>query len=136
MTAPLHFDIPQFSGDPTGERSDSHRSVDSIRTATMNRDATVRERVPRERSEADLRSTINRVMGATFFGPLLKMGRESTFVFKGTVGHGGHGEDVFGAQLDAILAERAGLATNYDLSDVLFRRFSRAAAAHAERVNQ
>ncbi len=102
---------------PIMERSDSPRA------------ATIRER-----SASDLRSTINRVMGATFFGPLLKMGRQSTL--KGTIGHGGHGEDVFGAQLDAILAERAGLATNYDLSDVLFRRFSRAAAAHAERVNQ
>ncbi len=88
---------------------------------------------PRKRAHEELRSAINEVIGATFFGPLLKLGRSTNL--KGEFGHGGRGEDIFGAQLDSVLAERAGAATQYRLSDALFDRFSRAAVTHEERAN-
>ena len=55
-----------------------------------------------------LREATGRVVGSIFYGTMLAAIRKSSL--KGTIGHGGRGEDVFGAQLDAILAERMGEA--------------------------
>ena len=97
----------------------------SVTTATVPHDT------PRAEAHTRLREAINQTIGSVFFGPLLKTMRSSPL--KSTVGHGGRGEDIFRAQLDGILAERAGTATQYELGDVLFDRLARAAEAYAER---
>lgn len=83
----------------------------------------------------DLREAIDQVIGSVFFGPLMKTMRSSAF--KGEIGHGGRGEEIFRAQLDQILVERAGTATSYELSNVLFDRFVGTAVAHgAQQSNE
>jgi hypothetical protein len=78
----------------------------------------------------ELRTAVNEVVGSVFFAPLLRCMRNSPL--KGTYGHGGRGEEVFQAQLDQILAERAGQAANNSLNRTIFDRLSRAAAAHGK----
>ncbi|MEE9243806.1 MAG: hypothetical protein V3U55_07200 [Mycobacterium sp.] len=85
------------------------------------------------RSATQLRRTINEVIGSVFFGPLMRAMRNSAI--KGTVGHGGRGEEIFRAQLDQILTERAGASTHYPLSDVLFDRFAPAVSAQSGRTD-
>ena len=72
--------------------------------------------------QKDLREAINQVIGSVFFGPLMQSMRSSTL--KSDIGHGGRGEEIFSAQLDQILVERAGSATSYELGNVLFDRFA------------
>jgi len=88
---------------------------------------------PRDRALGRLRETVDQVLGSVFYGPLLRGVRSSSL--KGSVGHGGRGEDIFQAQLDQIFAERAGQAGSGGLGDTLYDRFARAAAAHAEANN-
>lgn len=78
---------------------------------------------------SDLRDVVDRVLGSVFYGPLLRTMRSSSL--KGTVGHGGRGEEIFQNQLDQVFAERAGQASSNGLGDTLFNRFARAAVAHA-----
>lgn len=75
----------------------------------------------------ELRDVIDRTLGSVFYGPLLRAARNSSF--KGTLGHGGQGEEMFQNQLDQVLAERAGRATATDLGDVLFNRYAGAVKA-------
>ena len=70
-----------------------------------------------------LRETAAQVVGSVFYGTLLRTMRESDL--KGPYGHGGRGEDVFAAQLDGILAERMGAATQGGLSEVLYHALER-----------
>jgi len=77
----------------------------------------------RQQRLAKLRRTVNEVVGVTFFGQMLKMARDSTF--KGSYGHGGRGEEIFAAQLDMELAQRAGGAMNNSLSDAIYERLAR-----------
>ena len=55
-----------------------------------------------------LRRTADELAGSVFYGTLLRQLRQSSL--KGEYGHGGRGEDVFGAQLDQVLAQQAGRA--------------------------
>lgn len=72
------------------------------------------------RDLASLRRVTGQVVGSVFFGTLLKTMRQS--VLRGPYGHGGRGEDVFAAQLDAVLAERAGTAVQRGLGEALYAR--------------
>lgn len=74
-----------------------------------------------ERRKAALRQMSEEMVGATFFGQMLKSSRNSPL--KGTFGHGGRGEDVFGAQLDLELARRAGRGMKNSLSEAIYRRY-------------
>jgi len=65
-----------------------------------------------------LREASGKVVGSVFYGTLLRTMRESPL--KGQYGHGGRGEEVFAAQLDGVMAEKMGQATNGGLADVLF----------------
>ncbi len=76
-----------------------------------------------ERKLDQLRDSAAQVVGSVFYGTLLKNLRSSSL--QGEIGHGGRGEEVFQAQLDQVLAERAGQARNFDLADVIVRRFER-----------
>ncbi len=55
---------------------------------------------------AMLRKTVGEMIGATFFGSMLKMAHNSRL--EGKYGHGGRGERVFRAQLDQQFAQLAG----------------------------
>lgn len=79
---------------------------------------------------AELRRTINKAVGSVFYAPLLQSSRNSTL--KSDFGHGGRGEDIFRAQLDGMLAERAGQASAFGVGKVLFDRFAAAAVAFQE----
>jgi hypothetical protein len=70
-----------------------------------------------------LRQVVDELVGTTFFGPMLKMARDNPF--KGTIGHGGRGEDMFGAQLDMALAKRASGSLKSDLSDAICKHYSK-----------
>ncbi len=80
--------------------------------------STIETNSPQSGALAQLRNSIDTVVGSVFYGKLLQTMRESPI--KGNYGHGGRGEDVFAAQLDSILAERAGEARRYSLNDALY----------------
>lgn len=69
---------------------------------------------------AELREATGKVVGQIFYATLLHASRESNL--KGEYGHGGRGEDVFGAQLDSMLAERAGTANWSNLHEAVFQK--------------
>ena len=84
-----------------------------------------------------LRRVANEVVGQVFYGTLLRQLRSSSL--KGKYGHGGRGEEVFQAQLDQFLAERAGGVGRIDLADALVKRFERRACLvekHKQQVRQ
>jgi Rod binding domain-containing protein len=74
----------------------------------------------RTAGEQRLRETADKLVGTMFYGTLLRQMRASTL--KGPYGHGGRGEEVFGAQLDQVLAERAGGARSYSLTEAVVRQ--------------
>lgn len=80
-----------------------------------------------------LRDAVDQVVGSVFYGTLLKTMRESPL--KGTIGHGGRGEEMFQGQLDQLLVERAGGARSYDLNEAIVKRFADSAAAY-DRMRQ
>ena len=71
---------------------------------------------------AKLRRMTDQIVGSVFYGTLLRTMRASTF--RGKHGHGGRGEEVFAAQLDQVLAERAGAARSYNLSETIADRLA------------
>lgn len=75
---------------------------------------------PLEQRKALLRQATQEMVGTTFFSQMLKIARDSKF--KGTIGHGGRGEDIFGGQLDQELARRAGGGMKNSLSEAIYDR--------------
>lgn len=73
-----------------------------------------------EQRKAMLRQAVDEMVGVTFFGQMLKMARNSPL--KGKIGHGGRGEEMFGAQLDQELARRAGAGMDNSLSETIYNR--------------
>lgn len=72
------------------------------------------------RRKAMLRAACQELVGQTFFGEMLKIARNAKL--KGTIGHGGRGEEMFGAQLDQELAKRVGSGMKNSLSDAIYDR--------------
>ena len=84
--------------------------------------------LPRRQVEAPPKNKVldeatRTLVGSVFYGTLMKTMRESEM--KGKYGHGGRGEEAFGAQLDAMLAERAGKGTNGGLAAALYESLER-----------
>jgi Rod binding domain-containing protein len=69
-----------------------------------------------------LRSATGEVVGSVFYGTMLKAMRGSSL--RGEYGHGGRGEDVFAAQLDAVRARQLGKASQGGLADTLYQRLA------------
>jgi len=67
-----------------------------------------------------LRQRVDELVGQTFFGTLLRTMRSSCL--KGPYGHGGRGEEVFGSQLDMLLAEQVGRSARSSLNEAIYRR--------------
>ncbi|MBI4716766.1 MAG: hypothetical protein HY763_03100 [Planctomycetes bacterium] len=72
-----------------------------------------------QRDLSRLRQAAGQVVGSVFYGTLLKTMRESGL--KGTVGHGGRGEEVFAGQLHGLLAERLGTAGGRGVGEAIYR---------------
>ncbi len=70
-----------------------------------------------------LRRAVQEMVGTTFYGQMLKIARSSPL--KGKYGHGGRGEEIFGNQLDAELARRAGEGTRNSLTEAIYERLAR-----------
>ncbi len=77
---------------------------------------------PNERRQM-LRQAASEVVGSVFFAPMLKMARDNPW--KGKYGHGGRGEEVFGAQLDMELARRASHRLDGGLIDAVVKGLGR-----------
>ena len=69
-----------------------------------------------------LRQSVDELVGSAFFGQMLKVARNS--VLKGEYGHGGRGEEVFGAQLDHELARQVARGTRHGLNEAIFDRYA------------
>jgi len=69
-----------------------------------------------------LQEVTHELVGSVFYGTLLKTMRASEM--KGKYGHGGRGEEVFGAQLDQALAEQTGKATRGGVADAIYQRLA------------
>ena len=80
-----------------------------------------------------LRDAIDQTVGLVFYGTLLKTMRNSPL--KGTIGHGGRGEEIFQNQLDQLFVERASGARSYSLNDTIFERLADSAMAY-DRMRQ
>ncbi len=77
-----------------------------------------------------LRAKIDEFVGIVFYGEMLKAMQNSSL--KGKYGHGGRGEEVFAGQLHQELAQRAGRARSFPLSDAIYKRFIRQADQMSE----
>lgn len=77
-----------------------------------------------------LEKITGQVVGSVFYGTLLKTMRGSRL--QGPYGHGGRGEEIFAAQLDGLIAERLGMATQGGVKDALLRHLAPA----QERYNE
>jgi len=77
---------------------------------------------PQQRQQM-LRQAVDEVVGATFYQPMLKMARENPF--KGKFGHGGRGEEIFGAQLDMELARRASHKSGNSLNAAIYKQLAK-----------
>ncbi len=72
---------------------------------------------------AELRHAAEQLVGITFFQTLLQSAHNSTL--KGSFGHGGRGEEMFTAQLDAMFAERAAESSRFGLADEIYKRMAK-----------
>ena len=77
---------------------------------------------PKPPEQPELRQAVDQLVGNVFYGAMLRSLRASTV--KGEYGHGGRGEEVFQAQLDQIIAERAGQAQRYSLNHAIYERLA------------
>ncbi len=94
--------------------------MSSIRPISANLGPTGVAAASSDKRKAMLRQVVDEMVGVTFFGQVLKMARNSKL--KGTIGHGGRGEDIFGGQLDQELARRAGCGMKNSLSETIYNR--------------
>jgi Rod binding domain-containing protein len=79
---------------------------------------------------AKLRETADKLVGSVFYGTMLKAMRNSKI--KGPYGHGGRGEEVFGAQLDGLYAEQMGRAQHSGLQQAVYRTLEKQQRAMSE----
>jgi Rod binding domain-containing protein len=82
---------------------------------------------------AEAREAANGLVSVTFLMPMLKMMREDPF--KSEMFHGGRGEEIFGAQLDEVLADRMAQSMQLPLADAVYRRILGEANESNPRVN-
>ncbi len=84
----------------------------------------------RARGLQKLEKITGQVVGSVFYGTLLKTMRESRL--QGPYGHGGRGEEIFAAQLDGLIAERLGMATQGGVKDAMLRHLAPAQSRLSE----
>ena len=94
--------------------------MNDLSAGRLNLDPTRVTSASPERRRAVLRQAVDEMVGVTFFGEMLKLARNSAI--KGEFGHGGRGEEIFGAQLDLEFARRAGRGMRNSLSNAIYNR--------------
>ena len=94
--------------------------MSSVASTSLNLDASNVATASTERRKVMLRQAVDEMVGVTFFGEMLKMARNARL--KGDIGHGGRGEEIFGAQRDQELARRAGAGMKNSLSETIYNR--------------
>ena len=82
---------------------------------------------PASAKRAELHDAAEQLVSEAFLNTLMRMHRENPL--KGKYGHGGRGEEIFGAQLDAILSQKASTALKTTLTDAVIRQLSRGDAS-------
>ena len=68
-----------------------------------------------------MREAAAELVSAAFIRPMLAEARRDPF--KSDLFHGGRGEEIFGQQLDGILADRITTAANFPLTDAIVQHF-------------
>lgn len=68
-----------------------------------------------------LRQAANELVGGLLYGTMLKMSRNVPF--RSEFGHGGRGEQVFGAMLDQELAVRASQRMDTSITDAIVKKY-------------
>ncbi len=84
-----------------------------------------------ERAET-LRTAAEQLVATTFVQPMLAKMREDPF--KSDLFHGGQAEEVFGQQLDTLLAERVTSRADFSIVDAVYRSIADR-AAQAQNTN-
>ena len=77
--------------------------------------------------EDETREAADQLVATAFVLPLLQQVRDDPF--KSDLFHGGQGEEIFGQQLDVLMAERITKSAGFGLSDALVRQFNPATAS-------
>lgn len=77
-----------------------------------------------------LRQAADAAVGSIFVQPVLNAAYNGKL--KGTIGHGGRGEEMFRNQLNQVLAEQLGKSTGWNLSEILVDRLGSAAVRTGE----
>lgn len=80
---------------------------------------------PTTERQRELKRAAGELVGAVFFGPMLKAMRNSGL--KGKYGHGGRGEEIFSAQLHEVLVKRIGESQNFGINEALYQHFAKQA---------
>lgn len=78
---------------------------------------------PVTRDRPRLRQAVGEVVSTTFYGPMLRIARNSTI--QGKYGHGGRGEKVFQAQLDSEFVKLAGSGMRNSLTESIYQRLAK-----------
>jgi Rod binding domain-containing protein len=68
-----------------------------------------------------LKQAANELVGGLLFGTMLKMARDVPF--RSEFGHGGRGEQMFGAMLDQELAVRASQRMDTGITEAIVKKF-------------
>ncbi len=74
-----------------------------------------------------LRDAGNQLVSTAFVLPLLTQMRDDPF--KSEMFHGGRAEEIFGQQLDVILADRITQSSNFGIADALVKQFTHPSAS-------
>ena len=105
---------PQVKFAPVGAPSAFQRELEA-------RDAATDRTAPSD--EQTVRRAIEQLVAQALVLPLLKQVRQDPF--KTPLMHGGMGENMFGAQLDQILADRLTGKANLPIVEAAYQQFSR-----------
>jgi len=106
---------------PAQVRAEQGRAASAFQRELEARDAATDRTPPSE--EQTVRRAIEQLVAHALVLPLLKQVRDDPF--KTPLMHGGMGEDMFGAQLDQIIADRLTGRANLPIVEAAYQRFSR-----------
>jgi len=81
-----------------------------------------------ERDKA-LRQAAEQLVSISFIQPMLAKMRDDPF--KSDLFHGGQAEEVFGQQLDTLMADRVTTSADFSIVDAVYRAIADSAARHA-----
>jgi len=117
---PIPFDQPATSI-ALGPRRSFVEAMAQFNEKTDDARDTATDRVD-ESPDQQLRTQIEDLVSMSLLLPMLKMARDDPF--KSEMFHGGFGEEVFGAQMDMVMAEELGPRLGGPIIEAAYRRLS------------